>query len=134
VEGRNIVLEFRFAGGDRAQGRRLAAQLVAAPVDVIVEEAFTADVTAATENIPIVSVVLSGSALSLAQLGRNITGFTLRQTELKPKRLELLRAAFPQITAVSAMMNPANPAAFKLAFEQFENGCPVDGTGECPEG
>src|SRR5215469_494619 len=57
VEGRNIILEFRFAGGDRAQGRRLAAELVAAPVDVIVEEAFTADIAAATEHIPIVSVV-----------------------------------------------------------------------------
>src|SRR6516162_2452114 len=77
VEGRNIILEFRFAGGDRAQGPRLAAELVAAPVDVIVEEAFTADVAAATERIPIVSVVLvgdpvaSGFALSLARPGRN---------------------------------------------------------------
>ena len=66
VEGRNIILEFRFAGGDRTQGRRLAEELVTAPVDVIVEEAFTADVAAATERIPIVSVVLSALALSLA--------------------------------------------------------------------
>jgi hypothetical protein len=36
VEGRNIILEFRFAGRDLAQGRRLAAELVAAPVDAIV--------------------------------------------------------------------------------------------------
>jgi putative ABC transport system substrate-binding protein len=43
VEGRNIILEFRFAGGDLAQGRRLAAELVAAPVDVIVTEGFTPD-------------------------------------------------------------------------------------------
>ena len=105
VEGRNIILEFRFAGGDRAQGRRLAEQLVATPVDVIVEEAFTADVAAATERIPIVSVVLAGEALRLAQPGRNITGFTLRQTELNGKRLELLRTAFPQITAVTVLVN-----------------------------
>ena len=43
VEGRNIILEFRFAGGDLAQGRRLAAELVALPVDVIVAEGFTPD-------------------------------------------------------------------------------------------
>jgi putative ABC transport system substrate-binding protein len=129
VEGHNLILEFRFAGGDRAQGRRLAAELVAAPVDVIVEEAFTADVAAATERIPIVSVVLggdpvrSGFALSLARPGRNITGFTLRQTELNGKRLELLRTAFPQITAVSAL------AATKLAFEQFETAARSIGLG-----
>ena len=124
VEGRNIILEFRFAGGDRAQGPRLAAELVAAPVDVIVEEAFTADVAAATERIPIVSAVLSGIALGIASERQthpdgNITGFTLRQTELNGKRLELLRTAFPQITAVSALANPANPAARK-SVEQFE--------------
>jgi putative ABC transport system substrate-binding protein len=124
VEGRNIILEFRFAGGDRTQGRRLAEELVAAPVDVIVVEAFTADVAAVTERIPIVSVVLSGGALSLAREkqthpGGNITGFTLRQTELNGKRLELLRTAFPQITAVSALANPANSAARK-SVEQFE--------------
>jgi putative tryptophan/tyrosine transport system substrate-binding protein len=56
VEGRNIFLEFRFAGGDLAQGRRLAAELVAAPVDVIVTEGFTPDAAAVTERIPIVAV------------------------------------------------------------------------------
>jgi putative ABC transport system substrate-binding protein len=132
VEGRNIILEFRFAGGDRTQGRRLAAELVAASVDVVVEEAFTADVAAATERIPIVSVVLggdpvgSGFALSLARPGRNITGFTLRQTELNGKRLELLRTAFPQITAVSALVNPATS---KLAFEQIETAARSMGLG-----
>jgi putative ABC transport system substrate-binding protein len=49
----------------------------------------------------------------------NITGFTLRQTELNDKRLELLRTAFPQITAVSVLANPANSAARK-SVEQFE--------------
>jgi putative ABC transport system substrate-binding protein len=104
VEGRNIILEFRFAGGDRAQGRRLAAELVAAPVDVIVTEGLTPDAAAVTERIPIVAPALGdpvgqGFALSLARPGRNITGFTV-QAELNGKRLELLRTAFPQITAI----------------------------------
>jgi putative ABC transport system substrate-binding protein len=54
VEGHNIILEFRFAGGDFTQGRRLAEELVAAPVDVIVSEGLTPDAAAATDRIPIV--------------------------------------------------------------------------------
>jgi putative ABC transport system substrate-binding protein len=60
-----------------------------------------------------------GFAASLARPGGNITGFTLMHTELNGKRLELLRTAFPQITAVSALMNPANVGS-KLSFEQIE--------------
>jgi ABC-type uncharacterized transport system substrate-binding protein len=124
VEGRNIILEFRFAGGDLSRGSELVTELVALPVDVIVAEGFTPDAVAATDLIPIVSATLMdpvqrGFALSLAQPGRNVTGFTLMHTELNGKRLELLRTAFPQITAVSALVNPANPAS-KLAFEQTE--------------
>src|SRR5215831_2393328 len=55
VEGRNIILEFRFAGGYRAQVRRLAEELVAAPVDVIVSEGLTFEAAAVTERIPIVN-------------------------------------------------------------------------------
>src|SRR5215469_13267854 len=58
VEGRNITLEFRFAGADRAQGRRLAAELVAAPVDVIVTAGLDLEAAAVTERIPIVATVL----------------------------------------------------------------------------
>jgi putative ABC transport system substrate-binding protein len=113
VEGRNIILEFRFAGGDFAQGRKLAAELVAASVDVIVTEGLTPDAAAVTERIPIVAPALGyavelGYALSLARPGRNITGFRLMATELCGKRLELLHTAFPQITAVSALANPRN--------------------------
>ncbi len=121
VEGRNIILEFRFAGGDFAQGRKLAAELVAAPVDVIVTEGLTPEVAALTESIPIVNPtgnpVELGSALSLARPGRNITGFTLMGHELAGKRLELLRSAFPQITVVSALINPRNWVA-ESAFER----------------
>jgi len=123
VEGRNIILEFRFAHGDFAQGRKLAAELVAAPVDVIVSEGLTPDAVAVAERIPIVAPALGnavgqGLALSLARPGRNITGFANLAMELTGKRLELLRTAFPQITAVSALVNPLNvnsESALKLA-------------------
>jgi len=112
VEGRNIILEFRFAGGDPAQGRRLAEELVAAPVDVIVTEGLTLDAAAVTERIPIVAPALGdavgdGLALSLARPGRNLTGFAMMQTELVAKRLELLRTAFPQITTIAALVRPS---------------------------
>jgi putative ABC transport system substrate-binding protein len=124
VEGRNIILEFRFAGGDRSHGLELATELVALPVDVIVSEGFASDAVAATDLIPIVSPTLmdpvqEGLALSLARPGGNITGFTLMRTELNGKRLDLLRTAFPQITAVSALVNPLNRGS-KLALQQTE--------------
>jgi putative ABC transport system substrate-binding protein len=110
--------------GDLSLGPLLAAELVALPVDVIVAEGFTPDAAAASDRIPIVAPALvdpvqRGLASSLSRPGRNITGFTLMHTELNAKRLELLRTAFPQITAVTALVNPANPA-HKFAFEQTE--------------
>jgi putative ABC transport system substrate-binding protein len=63
--------------------------------------------------------VQRGFAASLARPGGNITGSTLMHTELNAKRLEMLRTAFPQITKVAALINPASPAQ-KLAFEQTE--------------
>jgi putative tryptophan/tyrosine transport system substrate-binding protein len=124
VEGRNIILEFRLAHGNLSLGPQLAAELVASPVDVIVVEGVTSDAAAATDSIPIVSPVMMdpvqrGLAASLSRPGGNITGFTLMHTELNAKRLELLRTAVPHITAVTALVNPANPS-HKLAFEQTE--------------
>jgi ABC-type uncharacterized transport system substrate-binding protein len=138
VEGRNIILEFRFAGGDPAQGWRLAEELVAAPVDVIVTEGLTSEAAAVTERIPIVAPTLtdpvgwgSGFVLSLARPGRNITGFSLMTGELSGKRLQLLRTAFPQITTIAALFNPSGPnREFSLKqFEQIETAARSMGLG-----
>src|SRR5262249_55455786 len=118
-------LEFRFARGDRSVGPRLAAELMALPVDVIVLEGIGPPNTLdPSGRIPIVSPVMmnpveSGFAASLARPGGNVTGFTLMHTELNGKRLELLHAAFPQITTVTALVNPAT-WGLELAFEQIE--------------
>jgi putative ABC transport system substrate-binding protein len=66
-----------------------------------------------------VDPVKSGRAANLARPGRNITGFTLMTTELNGKRVELLHDAFPAITTVAVLVNPANPSN-KSAFEQTE--------------
>jgi putative ABC transport system substrate-binding protein len=132
VEGRNIILEFRLAYGNLSLGPQLAAELVALPVDVIVEAGFGGAV-AASSRIPIViptmmDPVQRGFAASLSRPGGNITGFTLMHTELNAKRLELLRTAFPHITAVTALVNPSNPS-HKLAFEQTESAARSMGLG-----
>ena len=132
VEGRNVILELRFAKGDLTYGLELAAELVSLPVDVIVIEGVPSAMDAAG-HVPIVGPALMdpvqrGFAVSLARPGRNITGFTLMHTELNGKRLELLRAAFPDITAVSALVNPASTGS-KLAFEQTETAARLMGLG-----
>jgi putative ABC transport system substrate-binding protein len=125
VEGGNIILEFRLARGNLSLGPQLAAELAHLPVDVIVAGGFLdATVVAASGRIPILfpsmmNPVERGFASSLARPGGNITGFTLMHTELNAKRLELLRAAFAHITAVTALVNPSAPG-HKLAFEQAE--------------
>jgi putative ABC transport system substrate-binding protein len=122
VEGRNIILEFRFAHGDLSRGPQLAAELVTLPTDVIVTEGFPPDVVDPSGHVPIVVPALMdpvqcGFAFSIARPGRNITGFTLMHTELNGKRLELLRTASPDITAFTALINPAAPSSI-LAFEK----------------
>jgi putative ABC transport system substrate-binding protein len=125
VEGRNVILEFRFARGDPSRGMKLAAELVALPVDVILLEGVgAANTVDPSGRIPIVSPVLMdpverGFAASLARPGKNITGFTLMRTGLNGKRLDLLRSAVPHVTTVAALVNPANPS-HKLAFEETE--------------
>jgi putative ABC transport system substrate-binding protein len=134
VEGRNIILEFRLARGNRSLGPQLAAELVGLPVDVIVVEgAPAANAVDPSGHIPIVAVAMMdpvqrGLASSLSRPGGNITGFTLMQTELNAKRLELLHTAFPHITAVIALANPSN-ASHKLAFEQTETAARSMGLG-----
>jgi putative tryptophan/tyrosine transport system substrate-binding protein len=132
IEGRNIILEFRFARGDLSRGAELAAELVSLPVDVIVIDGVPAAYDP-NGHVPIVSPALMdpvqrGFALSLARPGRNITGFTLMHTELNGKRLELLRTGFPGITAVAALVNPASTSS-KLAFEQTETAARSMGLG-----
>src|SRR5437868_12250298 len=111
VEGRNIILEFRFAAGDQSRIRQLAAELVVLPVDVIVPEGVGNPALDPKGQTPIVAPSLMdpverGFAVSLSRPGGNITGFTLMHTELNGKRLELLHTAFPQIATVSALTNP----------------------------
>jgi putative ABC transport system substrate-binding protein len=72
--------------------------------------------------------VRQGSAASLSRPGGNVTGFTLMHVELNAKRVELLRMAFPHITAVTALVNPATPG-YEISLEGTEGAARSIGLG-----
>lgn len=119
IDGRTIVLEFRFAKGDAAQLPRLARELVELPVDIIVTDSSTAAraALAATRTIPIVMGIATGNPVemgliaSTAHPGGNVTGTTLGAIELNGKRLQLIKQAFPRVAHVALLLSSQNAAA-----------------------
>jgi putative ABC transport system substrate-binding protein len=116
VEGKDFVVEWRFAEGqyDRLSG--YARELVRLEVDVIVAFNTRAAIEAqrATSTIPIVFAAISdpvGSGLvaSLGRPGASITGVSEATDEVIAKQLELLRSALPSVSRVAALFNPDNP-------------------------
>ncbi|MFQ5853167.1 MAG: ABC transporter substrate-binding protein [Candidatus Binatia bacterium] len=116
VEGQNFVIEYRSAEGKRERRAEMAAELVRLKVDVIVASPAPPAIRAlqrATRTIPIVMAgvlvdpVEAGFVVSLARPGGNITGLTNLESELHGKRLELLKEAFPRISRVAILWNPA---------------------------
>jgi putative ABC transport system substrate-binding protein len=110
VEGKNTVIEFRWADGDLDRLPALAAELVRLKVDVLVTHAEgTRAAGRATASIPIVMAVTAdamgtGLVASLARPGGNVTGSTILIPEISAKRLELLKAAVPHITRVAVLV------------------------------
>ena len=115
VEGRNFVMEFRWAARVD-QLPELAAELVRMNVDVIFAPASTQVEPArqATRTIPIVFAqhadpVGIGHVASLARPGGNITGVSMVLTELAAKGLELLNQVVPRVTRIGVLWNPTTP-------------------------
>lgn len=125
VEGKNFIIQWRFADGKYERLPNLAADLVRLNVDVIVAGT-TLSVQAvhqATATIPIVMVAVpdpvgEGFAKSLSRPGGNITGLSNIVTEVSAKHLELLRAAVPKLSRVAVLINPLNPSD-SLILEQI---------------
>lgn len=116
VEGRNLVLDLRYAEGKPERLKALAEELVQLRPDLIY--AFGGDVVpfarAATHSIPIVGImsldpVRAGMVPSLARPGGNLTGFTFLLSELAGKRLEFLREVMPRLSRVAIVWNPDHP-------------------------
>ncbi|MFZ2135543.1 MAG: ABC transporter substrate-binding protein [Xanthobacteraceae bacterium] len=115
-EGRNIVIDFRWADGHYDRLPALFAEMVRLNVDVIVTHGTPGGLAAkrATTTIPIVfatagDAVASGLVMSLARPGGNLTGSTYFIPELSAKQLELLKEVIPGLTDVAILLNPANP-------------------------
>ena len=112
VEGRNIIVEYRYAEGKQDQLAHLAAELVRLKVDAIVTVGPTATRPAkeATSVIPIVMAadsdpVGNGFVMSLAGPGGNITGLSILSPELSGKQLELLKEIVPKLSRVAGPRN-----------------------------
>jgi putative tryptophan/tyrosine transport system substrate-binding protein len=118
VEGKNVAIEFRWAGGRFERLPTLAADLVERKVDVIATIGGTPSARAAkaaTATIPIVfsSVADPVGVGLLTNLGRpegNVTGISDNSSKLTPKRLELLSELVPEAKAIALLVNPNNPA------------------------
>ena len=121
VEGKNIVIEIRWAEGNYDRLPALAAELVGLKVSVVVASGTKATLAAmrATTTVPIVmgstgDPVALGVITNLARPGGHITGTTSFSSEFAAKRLELLKEAMPRITRVAFLLNPAYPPAGDL--------------------
>lgn len=112
VEGQNLHLEHRHAGGALDNLPALATELVRARVDVIVAVGPVAIRSArqATASTPI--VMLNGDPAmftNLARPGGNVTGLTALAAELAGKQMDLLKETVPTLTRVAMLRNPAQP-------------------------
>jgi putative tryptophan/tyrosine transport system substrate-binding protein len=114
VEGKDVVVEYRYAEGKRDRLSELAAELVRLKMDVIVAQNNTVARAAsrATKTTPIVMAdgadpVASGLVASLARPGGNVTGLTNVQSDLGVKRLELLKEVVPNLTRVAVLPSPS---------------------------
>ena len=126
VEGRNVILEYRWAGGSNQRAAELAADLVRLNVAVIMSTGTPATqvARAATSAIPIVMTAVgdpvgSGIVASLAGPGGNVTGLSLLDTDLDGKRIELLKEAVPGLTRIAMLWSPNDPG-MTLAFGRVE--------------
>ena len=123
VEGRNILIEYRWAEGKYERFPTLIAELIASKVELIVTAGTPASlaVKKATTSIPLVMIAVgdpvgTGLIASLAHPGGNITGLTSIAVDLEGKRLELLREVIPKLSHIAVLWNPASP--FQVVSEK----------------
>lgn len=121
VEGRDFVMEWRFAAGNFERLPDLAADLVRANVDVIVSSPAAASLAArnATSTIPVVFVYVSnpialGLVSSLAKPGGNVTGLSVQLTDAAPKWLQLMSEVVPNLSRAAVLANPSNSGSAAL--------------------
>ena len=126
IEGKNIVVEYRYAGGKLDRLPSIVAELVQLKLDLFVspQDGAIRIAKQATKTLPIVMVtnvdpVATGMVDSLAHPGGNVTGLTRLTRELSGNRLELLREVVPNLTRVGILWD-ADSEASKIGFKEYE--------------
>jgi putative ABC transport system substrate-binding protein len=132
VEGRNVILEYRWAENREDQYPALVAELIRLKVDVIYTSSTPAVLVAkqATKTIPIVFPASSdpvsvGIVDSLARPGGNATGLSTMASDLWPKRMELFKEAFPKASRLAMIWNSSNPGMKLRARETMASAGPL---------
>ena len=135
VEGRNIVIDYRWADGQWDRLPAMAADLVGRKVAVILSgggDDATRAAMAATQTIPIVFTTASDPVArrfvaSLNRPGGNATGVTLINQELGPKRVELLHEALPAANKIALLVNPNNPTESQVTIQNAQTAARILG-------
>ncbi len=116
AEGKNILIEYRWAEGKYERFPALIGELVAQKVDIIVTAGTPASlaVKKSAPSIPLVMLAVgdpigTGLIESLANPGGNVTGLSAMAVDLEGKRLELMREVMPKLSHVAVFWNPTNP-------------------------
>jgi ABC-type uncharacterized transport system substrate-binding protein len=118
VEGKNVLIEYRYADGKPGRVSELAEELVRLKVDVLMVGGGTSTVLRVKKvvtNVPVVFALVSdpvgdGVVASLARPGGNLTGLSSASEDLVGKRLELLKETIPKLSRVAVMLDPTDPA------------------------
>jgi putative tryptophan/tyrosine transport system substrate-binding protein len=117
IEGRTIIIEYRFAHGDPGKMRAFADEFVRLKVDAIIAPSsiYTAAAKRATSSIPIVFMshadpLGTGHVMSLARPGGNATGLSLMMTETNVKLLELYKQGVPTLSRLAVVFDPSTPS------------------------
>ena len=127
IEGRNVLIDFRFAGGNLESIKRGAAELIKAAPEVILVYSTPglAAVRRAISTIPIVFVNVTdplgqGVVPSLAHPGGNITGFSFIEPEMVGKWINLLSDVKPGLSRAALMFNPDTAPFFDSYYRSFK--------------
>ena len=128
AEGRNVVIEYRWARGDNARLPELATELVQRKVSVLVAPGSVAAALAAkkaTASIPIVfevgvDPVAAGLVRSMSRPGGNATGVSSQNTQVGPRRLQLLSELVPGARTFALLVNPANPKTAETLTDDLQ--------------